>query len=235
MVTPPTLNNSLHVNNLSVSYGSCNAVHNVSFSLETNKSIIGLFGQNGAGKTTLLKTLAGFTPHFSGTITLPRHNNRKADAVFLPDKPYLYNFLTIDETIKLFHEYFSDFSTQKALEIVQMLNLDKSKKVGHLSKGMNEQISLGLMLARQSSLYLFDEPLAAVDPLTRDIIIDIIKTFLPTNALAIISTHLIFGLEDLFDEYLIMHEGSIVSHNSVSHISHNGGLEEVFKEAIKNV
>src|SRR5690606_509777 len=97
-----------------------------------------------------------------------------------------------------------------------------------------EQLSLGMMLARRSSLYLFDEPLAAVDPVTRDLVLELIKRHKPKDAAVIISTHLISGLEDLFDECLVLHNGELLMHQKVDSLQAEGGLEESFKKVIRN-
>jgi ABC superfamily ATP binding cassette transporter, ABC protein len=104
--------------------------------------------------------------------------------------------------------------------------------VGDLSKGMEEQLNLGMALARRSSVYLFDEPLAAVDPVTRDRMLDLIEQHKPDNALVIISTHLIAGLESLFDECVVLHDGRVLLRLRVSDMPEGRGLEERIKEAM---
>lgn len=200
-----------------------------SLTLTEESGIVGLFGQNGAGKTTLLKAVAGMVDHHEGDI---RTRNGRVPA-FLPDRPYLYEFLRVDETPRLLARYYDDYSVEIADEIIDDLGLDRSKRVGHLSKGMSEQLSLGLMLARRAEVYLFDEPLAAVDPVTRDVVLSLIQRHRPEGSAVVISTHLIAGLESLFDEFAILHEGRLLLHEPVDTLMRDGGLEETFKKVVR--
>lgn len=202
----------------------------VSLTLTKKSGIVGLFGQNGAGKTTLLKATAGLIRHQEGRILTK--NGRPP--VFLPDEPYLYEFLRVGEAPELLSRYYGDFSIETAEEIISDLGLDRSKRVSHLSKGMSEQLSLGLMLARRSDVYLFDEPLAAVDPATRDIVLSLIQRHRPPHSVVVISTHLIAGLEALFDECIMLHEGRVLLHEPVRELVQDGGLEETFKKVVRS-
>lgn len=220
----------LEVDHLVVRRGTKFALAPISFSLTDQSGIVGLFGQNGAGKTTLLKALAGLLRHQGGTISSLGDQR----PVFLPDHPYLYDFLRVGECATLLGRYFADFSVEVADEIVTDLGLDRGKRLSQLSKGMAEQLSLGMMLARRGQVYLFDEPLAAVDPLTRETLVRLIHRHRPAGAAVVISTHLISGLEELFDQFMVMHEGALLLHEPVSELAVAGGLEETFKKAVRS-
>lgn len=200
-----------------------------SLTLTEESGVVGLFGQNGAGKTTLLKATAGLIDHHAGDI---RTRNGRTP-VFLPDRPYLYDFLRVDETPRLLSRYYDDYSVEIADQVIDDLGLDRSQRVAHLSKGMSEQLSLGLMLARRADVYLFDEPLAAVDPVTRDVVLSLIQRHRPEDSTVVISTHLISGLESLFDEFAILHEGRLLLHEPVGTLLRDGGLEETFKKVVR--
>ena len=73
-----------------------------------------------------------------------------------------------------------------------------NQKISQCSKGMLEQIHMVLALSRNSDVYIFDEPLAAVDPLTRDDIMEMIKSERKKGSIVFISTHLISDVESLF-------------------------------------
>ncbi|QKD80268.1 ATP-binding cassette domain-containing protein [Actinomyces marmotae] len=193
-----------------------------------NPAIVGLFGHNGAGKTTLLRSLAGLLPPKSGFFRF----RGTASPAFLPDAPFIYKFLRVGSVPEVLSGYFDDFDIARAKSIIDDLTLDASKKVGDLSKGMEEQLNLGMALARRSSVYLFDEPLAAVDPVTRDRMLELIKRHKPDDALLIISTHLIAGLESLFDECVVLHDGRLLLRVQVPEMPPGGSLESSIKEAM---
>lgn len=152
----------------------------------------------------------------------------------LPDAPFIYRFLKVGLVPDILADYFDDFDLDRGRSIINDLSLDKSKKVSDLSKGMEEQLNLGMTLARRSSVYLFDEPLAAVDPVTRDRMLDLIRRHKPDKALLIISTHLIAGLESLFDECVVLHNGRMLLRLRVSDIAPGQSLETKIKEAMLN-
>lgn len=218
------------VHDLVVDRGRNFSLAGPSFALSTGSGVVGLFGQNGAGKTTLLQALAGLLPIKSGTVRV----SPRSQPVFLPDHPYVYAFLRVQECPAVFADMFSDFSVDVADAVIDELRLDRRKRIAELSKGMSEQLSLGLMLARRSNLYLFDEPLAAVDPATRDVVLDLITRYRPKDATVLISTHLIAGLESLFHECLVLHEGRLLLHEKVEDVSRRGGLETAFKEVVRH-
>lgn len=217
----------LELDQLVASRGKSFSLAPISMSFE-QPEIIGLFGHNGAGKTTLLKALAGLLPIRSGRVRSA--GGRRP--TFLPDSPYIYRFLTVESVPTVLSAYFDDFDLALGSSIVKDLGLDSSKRVSQLSKGMEEQLNLGMTLARRSSIYLFDEPLAAVDPVTRDRMLDLIRKHKPEDALLIISTHLIAGLESLFDECVVLHEGRILERARASDFSDGRNLEHAIKEAM---
>lgn len=218
------------VDDLVVDRGRDFSLAGLSFTLSTGSGVVGLFGQNGAGKTTLLEALAGLLPIKSGTVSVSAGSH----PVFLPDHPYVYDFLRVQECPVIFADMFSDFSIDVADAVIDELGLDRRQRVGQMSKGMSEQLSLALMLARRSNLYLFDEPLAAVDPATRDVVLDLMGRYRPPDAAVLVSTHLISGLESLFHECLVLHEGRLLLHERVEDVSRGRGLETAFKEVVRH-
>ena len=224
------MENILELRRVSKSFpGSSFRLEDISFSLPYG-AVLGFVGENGAGKTTLLKALAGLLPIQSGSVKL-----RDATIpTLLPDAPFIYKFLKVGSVPNVLADYFEDFDLERGRSIINDLSLDKSKKVSDLSKGMEEQLNLGMTLARRSSVYLFDEPLAAVDPVTRDRMLDLIKLHKPDDALLIISTHLIAGLESLFDECVVLHNGRVLLQLQASDISPGQSLEIKIKEAMLN-
>ncbi len=215
---------------LTLEFGKSRALDQVSLDLPFDAGLVGLFGVNGAGKTSLLRCLAGLISSFDGTIKAPD----SASITFLPDKPFLYQFLTLRECLGLFSRLYPDFDRALARQILSRLQLDLEKKVGECSRGMSEQLHLGLSLARRSNVYLFDEPLAAVDPLTRDALKDMIQEYRTPDSLAILSTHLIDDMGGLFDWVIILDHGKLVASRSTDSVLATGvSLEVFFKETVR--
>lgn len=104
-----------------------------------------------------------------------------------------------------------------------------------LSKGNKEKVSLILVMSRSAKLYVLDEPIAGVDPATRDYIISTIIGNYNPEASVIISTHLISDIEQVLDEVIFINNGNIVLHKSVDAIREESGksADELFREVFK--
>lgn len=217
----------LEVAHLTVRLGGRPVLDDLSFSLADRGRVVGLFGQNGAGKTTLIRTVCGVINVFDGRVT-PR-----GPAVgYLPDEPHLYRDLPLRTLVALCARVFGDVDTALASRMLAELGLDEGLRIREASRGMTEQIHLALTLARRCGLYVLDEPLAAVDPLTRDRLLDMVRRHRAPGSTVLVSTHLIAGLEELFDEVVVLHDGRLVLQDEVSDLAAAGGLERRFKEVV---
>lgn len=218
--------NIIELENLSVRFGRRPALDDLTLDVADRGNVVGLFGQNGAGKTTLMRVLSGIINRYSGRVGI------EGSVGYLPDAPFLYGFLTVQQCLELGASLFDDFDRETAIQIVDELGLSPKLRVRAASKGMSEQLHLALVLARRCRLYVFDEPLAAVNPVTRDKLIGMIRRYRMPGSTVVLSTHLIAGLEELFDEAVVVHEGKAVLHDDVSQIMQSGGLEAAVKEVI---
>ncbi len=213
-----------------VSYGRVHALDHVNLDMPLGGKVIGLFGPNGAGKSTFMRVLCGFDMRFSGTITAPD----VSDVSFMPDRSYLYGFLTIRDAVKTFTSRYSDFDEAKAQEALSKLGLSLNATVGSLSKGMGEQTHLVLTFSRRCPLYVLDEPLAAVDPYTRDKILDILMEEVRRGATVLLSTHIISEVERIFTDVVMIDSGHIIASGDASSLrKRSGSLEQAFKDTMK--
>jgi ABC-2 type transport system ATP-binding protein len=220
------MNNILTFEDVTVRLGRRLALNGLSLSIKDRGNIVGLFGQNGAGKSTMMRVACGVINRYQGQVQL------SSRVGYLPDSSFLYNFLTVGQSISMASSVFSDFDATIAERILASLGMNDSMRIGAASKGMLEQLHLGLVLARRCGLYIFDEPLAAVDPLTRDTMIGLIREYRQPHSTAIISTHLIGGLEDLFDEAIVIQDGKRILHENIRTSNNSGGLESRIKEVM---
>lgn len=226
----------LECENLVKKYGRKKALNNLNLKIKKGK-IIGLLGPNGAGKTTLIKIAASLLSYNDGSMLIdgqiPSVKTKKIVA-YLPDKDFLYGWMTIKESLKFFKNFFEDFDYEKALKMVYDLELDLNSRINSLSKGMQEKLNISLIFSRKAKLFLFDEPLAAVDPSMRDKIIKIILNNFDRDSSILISTHLINDVEGLFDEVIFINEGKVLLHDNVETLKekHKESIEDLFKEMI---
>lgn len=227
----------LQCNSLTKKFGTKTALNNISLNIKRGK-IIGLLGPNGSGKTTLMKTANGLLTPTGGQILIDGTEpcfKTKSIVSYLPDKNYLSDWMTINELITMFNDFYKDFDSQNAYDMIKNLHIDPSDKLKTLSKGNKEKVQLILVMSRRAKLYLLDEPIGGVDPATRDYILDSIIKNYSENATVIISTHLITDIEKILDEVIFIKEGNILLCDSVDNMREREGksIDAIFREVFK--
>ncbi len=181
--------------------------------------IIGLLGPNGSGKTTLIKMAAGLLTYQSGSLTIAGHAPgpiTKTFVSYLPERNSLPEWMTGEELIEFFSEFFEDFDPALATNMLNDLHVDLTKRIRTLSKGTKEKVQLVLVMSRRARLYLLDEPIAGVDPATRDYILNTIIRGYHAEATVLISTHLISDVENYLDDFLFLLNGKVVRSGNVA-------------------
>ena len=135
----------------------------------------------------------------------------------------------------MFCDFYEDFRRDTAIEMLTRLGITTGVRLKTLSKGNKEKVSLILVMSRSAKLYVLDEPIAGVDPATRDYIISTIIGNYNPEASVIISTHLISDIEQVLDEVIFINNGNIVLHKSVDAIREESGksADELFREVFK--
>ena len=227
----------LACNELTKKYGTLTALDNVSFNVERGK-IVGLLGPNGSGKTTLIKTANGLLTATGGEILICGEKpgvETKRRTAYLSDCLSLPQWLSVGELVDFYADFFENFNTQKAKQMMESLNLDPDKKLKTLSKGTKEKVQLVLTMCRDADLYLLDEPMGGVDPATRDYILNTIISNYSENSTVVISTHLISDIEQVLDEVIFIDRGEIVMQDSVDNIREREqkSVDALFREVFK--
>lgn len=227
----------LRCDGITKKYGPLIALNNIDLSIEGGR-IIRLLGPNGSGKTTLIKLINGLLTPTSGSLTVcggaPGVETKKVVA-YLPDSNYLNSWMTVGQLVDMFCDFYEDFRRDTAIEMLTRLGITTGVRLKTLSKGNKEKVSLILVMSRSAKLYVLDEPIAGVDPATRDYIISTIIGNYNPEASVIISTHLISDIEQVLDEVIFINNGNIVLHKSVDAIREESGksADELFREVFK--
>jgi NitT/TauT family transport system ATP-binding protein len=155
-----------------------------------------LLGASGCGKSTLLNLIAGLDPASSGTIELPGTGARPGHAALMFQDSALFPWLTAGRNIELALKLRGVRSraerrqeAQRLLEIVR-LGSAYDKRVHELSGGMRQRVALGRSLAQQADVLLMDEPFAALDAITRDVLHEeLVKLWTETRLTVLFVTH----------------------------------------------
>lgn len=218
-------------------FGSFPALQNVNLTLGQGR-IVGLLGPNGSGKTTLIKLLNGLIQPSTGKILLDGKKpgpESKARISYLPDKTYLNSQMTVEQLVDLFADFYTDFNVTKVNGLLHDLNIPVQKKMKTLSKGTQEKVQLALVMSREAEVYCLDEPIGGVDPVARDYILQTIISQYNREALVIISTHLIYEVENVLDDVIMIKNGNIFLYDSVENIREREqkSVDEMFREVMR--
>ena len=224
-------------NNLCKEFDNKQVLNNINLSLPRGK-IIGLLGKNGMGKTTLIKLMNDLLTPTSGEVLIngekPSVNSKKIIS-YLPERTYLDKGMRVSQILTLFEEFYENFNKEKAIKLLNDLDLDINSRVNKMSKGMQEKLQLILVMSRDAELYILGEPLGGVDPATRDYILDTILSNFSEGASVIISTHLISDIERILDEVIFIDKGNIILTSSADELraKENSSIDEIFRRCFK--
>ena len=225
--------------NLNKSYkAGAPVLYNFNCTLPSGK-IVGLLGPNGCGKSTLMKLICGLLVPDSGEIEIcgqPRSEETNSLISYLPERTYFNTWMRVDELIAYFADFYEDFDEALARKMLADLEIDSTAKLKTLSKGTKEKVQLIMVMARRARLYLLDEPIAGVDPAARDYILQTIIGNYNPEATVVITTHLIYDIEPVLDEFAFMgYGGQILLSGVADEVRAEKGksLDELFREVFR--
>ena len=227
----------LECKGLSKHFGAVQALENVDLAIEPGH-IVGLLGPNGSGKTTLIKLANGLLTPTSGSITIggiAPGVQTKSVVSYLPERIALPEWMTAEQAVDYYQDFYADFRRETAEAMIQNLGLNMKQRIKAMSKGTKEKLQLILTMSRDARLFLLDEPIGGVDPATRDYILRTIIGSYNENASIIISTHLIADVEAVLDEVIFINNGRIVLQKTVDEIREAQGksVDAYFREVFK--
>ena len=228
---------ALECKSLTKRYAQCLALNQVNLQLGKGK-IVGLLGPNGSGKTTLIKLANGLLTPTGGEILIggqkPGIETKKVVA-YLPERTYLAEWMTAEQALNYFQDFYGNFNMKKAEDMLTRLGIQKKDRIKTMSKGTREKVQLILVMSREADLYLLDEPIGGVDPAARDYILNTILTNYHENATVLISTHLIHDIEKVLEEVVFINRGEIALHMTVDEIRAEKGMsvDALFREVFR--
>ena len=201
----------LKISDLKKSYSKNEVLKGINLEIEKSK-IVALLGPNGCGKSTLIKLINGLLKADSGSILVDNKElgiETKKYISYLPERTYLNNWMKVKDILAFFKDFYEDFDMEKAKKMLEDLSINEDVRLKTLSKGMKEKVQLVLVMSRNTKLYILDEPIAGVDPASREYIMKSILTNLPEEATLLIITHLVQDIEGICDEIVMLADGVV--------------------------
>jgi len=195
------------------------AVDEVSFVCKPGR-VFSLLGPNGAGKTTTLRIIATILKPTEGFVTVAGHDvlgdpkGVKKNLGFLTGSTGLYERLTPDELITFFGKLYDmpkELLQTRKKELFDLLDIHSfaNKKIGKLSTGMKQKVSIVRTMIHDPQVLVFDEPTSGLDVISSAAIIELIRRNRERGKTIIFSTHIMGEVELLADDIAIIHEGRI--------------------------
>lgn len=227
----------LECKSLIKNYGSKVALGGINLNVESGK-IVGLLGPNGSGKTTLIKLACGLLKPTAGDILINGKApdvGSKLSVAYLPERTYLNDWMTAEQLVAFFADFYSNFDASRAKEMLSALGINPKNKLKTMSKGTKEKVQLVLVMSRHADLYLLDEPIGGVDPAARDYILNTILKNYTEKSSIVISTHLISEIEQVLDDVIFINQGQVMLSSSVDDIRDSQGksVDALFREVFK--
>lgn len=207
------------VENLKVSYGQSEVIHEISFKAEKNETLA-IMGRNGMGKTTLFKSLMGILPSEAGKIEIAGNDLRGAESfqrvanglAYVPQGRMIFPNLTVKENI----ETGLKISRQKAIpaeifDLFPVLHEMRHRKGGNLSGGQQQQLAIARALVTNPKVLLLDEPTEGIQP---SIIKDIAKVLNEIRKMReitiIVSEQVLSFTMDIADRIMVIEKGNLI-------------------------
>ncbi|MEM1142202.1 MAG: ABC transporter ATP-binding protein [Pseudomonadota bacterium] len=211
------------------SYGDLHAVDGVSINIAPG-SVVGLIGPNGAGKTTLLRSLLGLT-RYEGDLSVLGYDPRRErdhmmeEVCFIADTAVLPRWMRVEDLLSYVSGTHSRFDRDQAESFLATTDVDLHRRIGDLSKGMNVQLHLAIVMAIDARLLILDEPTLGLDILFRKRFYEqLINDYFDGERTILVSTHQVEEVQNILTHVVFMNRGQIILHESLN------DLEERFLE-----
>ena len=186
--------------------------------------IHGLIGENSAGKTTLIKCIMGIYKTDGGEILLdeaPVYDNpmAKEKLGYVADVNEYIRCYSVKGIVKLFKDFYDDFSVERFYLLNQTFKLDDKKLISNLSKGQKMRLAFMLSLAQNPDYLILDEPTSGLDVMGKKELFDILVSEVEEKNIGVlISSHNLEGLERICDTVTLLKKGRVIMQNTLDDV-----------------
>lgn len=179
--------------------------------------IMGFIGRNGAGKTTVIKCIMDLIPFEAGSVEVfGLDSRRNSDEIrgrvgYVSEEQYFYENMAAGWNLEFFGSFYPKWDRDQGLSLMKKFDIDPSKKVSELSKGMKVKLALALALAHKPELLILDEPTSGLDPVIRNELLELLlEVVQDENCSIFFSSHITSDIEKIADFVTFIEDGRIV-------------------------
>ncbi|MCP4259177.1 MAG: ABC transporter ATP-binding protein [Planctomycetes bacterium] len=219
---------AIEVKTLSKCYGSARGIEDLSFSIE-NGEIFGYLGPNGSGKTTTIRCLMGLLRptsgdcFISGERIVPGRATQHTNIGYLPGEFRIWPGLTARRSLGILATLGNGKNISKRQEdLAERLDLNLDRHVRSLSKGNRQKVGVLYAFQHQPEVLILDEPTIGLDPLVRQVVLDLIREAAQAGATVLLSSHDLNEVAAVCGRAAILREGRLNELASISRIVQQG-------------
>ena len=197
-------------------------LHDVSFSIRAS-SIMGLIGRNGAGKTTTIKSILRLVRPDGGSVEFlgqPVDDDAAAlrrEAGYVSGDLCYYPRKRLSQLTAVTRSFYSAWDSARYEALLRRFSLDDSKRVCEMSAGMKVKYQLACALSHGAKLLILDEPTSGLDPVSRDDLLDLLRSLCEQDGVSILfSTHITSDLDACADDVTYLQNGTVAQSVSLT-------------------
>ena len=222
---------ALAVSNLRKRYGAIEALRGVGLEVGEGE-LFGLLGPNGAGKSTLVKIACGLVRPTEGSAEIAGAPAGSAAAQrglgYLAELFRFPDWLTADELLVL-HQRLAESAggAGERAELLSLVGLSEAadRRVGAMSKGMQQRLGIAQAMVGSPRMLLLDEPTSALDPAGRRTVRRLLEGLRERGVAVLLNSHLLSEVELVCDRVAIIARGEVVAAGTPAELSKPGGVE----------
>ena len=218
---------AIEIQSLTKLYGKARGVENLSFEIESGE-VFGYLGPNGSGKTTTIRCLMGLLRPTNGNCYVLGHQVKPGKATqhthmgYLPGDFRIWSGCTARKSLELMAKLGKGNADKRREELAERLDLDLDRKVGALSKGNRQKVGVIYAFQHQPEVLILDEPSIGLDPLIRQVVLDLIRETARQGATVLLSSHDLSEVSIVCERAAILREGQLVELAPISKIVQQG-------------
>ncbi|MCK5760554.1 MAG: ABC transporter ATP-binding protein [Candidatus Delongbacteria bacterium] len=206
----------LKLENVSKSYGDKTVLKNINLSIKKG-TIMGLVGKNGAGKTTMIKSLLGLLKLDEGKASLFNDDSwdlspdTKQRIGYVPQSINMFDgWMTVEAIIEYVSVFYDNWNNEKVSKLLNDWHIDSKARFRSMSEGEKQKVAIILAMGHEPELYIFDEPVASLDPVARRTFIkELIDINLESGSTMLFSTHITSDLERIAADVALLKDNEI--------------------------